>query len=176
MKEAADKVLGGLMAKTRRPKRWFPEVEQELYKMFQVRRKRKVRVSRRWATIAFKKLLTEMHPDDPQATALWPSFQFGRKRASNHSLSKRKNSNSRTSLWKSACQPSGYSARGRQLMQESAVWGTDSPRVGVAGPNTHPRTTVGGTAAAAFPRPQVGALPAEQEVEQGPSAVGVREQ
>lgn len=44
MKKASDKVVGDLMAKTQQ-KRWFADAETELYRLFLLHRKRKLKVS-----------------------------------------------------------------------------------------------------------------------------------
>ncbi|CAB1107192.1 unnamed protein product [Ectocarpus sp. CCAP 1310/34] len=89
---AADDVKKSLLAKQQR-KRWFPEAEKRLYKMFAERRKRKLKVSTLWLTIMFRKLVREMYPGDQRAAAFRASFRWARKWAKRHNLSKRRRTN-----------------------------------------------------------------------------------
>ncbi|CAB1104161.1 unnamed protein product [Ectocarpus sp. CCAP 1310/34] len=73
---AADEVKKSLLAK-QQPKRWFPEAEKRLYKMFVERRKRKLK----------------MYPGDQRAAAFRASFRWARKWAKRHNLSKRRRTN-----------------------------------------------------------------------------------
>ncbi|CAM9872033.1 unnamed protein product [Ectocarpus sp. 6 AP-2014] len=95
VQQAADKVRSSLMATCTRRRLWFPDAEKKLYKMLLARRKRKLRVSTRWITVTFKKLIMERYPQDPRAKAFRPSFRFAQKWATRHSLSKRRRSNSK---------------------------------------------------------------------------------
>ncbi|CAB1117664.1 unnamed protein product [Ectocarpus sp. CCAP 1310/34] len=90
--EAADDVKKSLLAK-QQPKRWFPEAEKRLYKMFVERRKRKSKVSTLWLTITFRRLVREMYPGDQRAAAFRAYFRWARKRAKRHNLSKRRRTN-----------------------------------------------------------------------------------
>lgn len=119
MAEAADKIKGALMKKTSRPQRWFPEAEKEMYKMYTARRKKKVRVSTRWLTVTFKKLLVEKYPNDTRAKSFRASYRFAQKWAKRHNLSKRRKSNSKSQsvverLPKIKAWHKGY----RQLLQQ----------------------------------------------------------
>ncbi|CAB1106446.1 unnamed protein product [Ectocarpus sp. CCAP 1310/34] len=89
---AADDVKKSLLAK-QQPKRWFPEAEKRLYKMFVERRKRKLKVSTLWLMIAFRKLGREMYPGDQRAAAFRASFRWAREWAKRHNLSKRRRTN-----------------------------------------------------------------------------------
>ncbi|CAB1117836.1 unnamed protein product [Ectocarpus sp. CCAP 1310/34] len=89
---AADDVKKRVLAK-QQPKRWFPEAEKRLYKMFVERRKRKLKVSTLCLTITFRKLLREMYPGDQRAAAFRASFRWARKWAKRHNLSKRRRTN-----------------------------------------------------------------------------------
>lgn len=62
MQQAADEVRSSLKATWTRRRLWFPDTEKELYKMLLARRKRKLRVSTRWITITFKKLIMDKYP------------------------------------------------------------------------------------------------------------------
>ncbi|CAB1107407.1 unnamed protein product [Ectocarpus sp. CCAP 1310/34] len=95
VQQAADKVRSSLMATCTQRRLWFPDAEKKLYKMSLARRKRKLRVSTRWITVTFKKLIMERYPQDPRAKAFRPSFRFAQKWATRHSLSKRWRSNSK---------------------------------------------------------------------------------
>ncbi|CAB1103214.1 unnamed protein product [Ectocarpus sp. CCAP 1310/34] len=89
---AADDVKKSLLAK-QQPKRWFPEAEKGLCKMFVERRKRKLKVSTLWLTITFRKLVREIYPGDQRAAAFRASFRWARKWAKRHNLYKRRRTN-----------------------------------------------------------------------------------
>eukprot|EP00903_Cladosiphon_okamuranus_P012014 g11281.t1 len=117
--DAADKVKGALMRKTSRPQRWFPEAEKEMYKMYTARRKKKVRVSTRWLTVTFKKLLAEKYPGDTRAKSFRASYRFAQKWAKRHNLSKRRKSNSKNkSVEERLPKIKVWHKRYRQLLQQ----------------------------------------------------------
>ncbi|CAM9910425.1 unnamed protein product [Pylaiella littoralis] len=116
---AADSVKKKLFDTTSRPKRWFPEAEKALYKMYRERRKKKVRVSTRWLTVTFKKLLAEKYPDDPRAKTFRASHRFAQKWAKRHSLSMRRKSNSKNkSLEERLPKIKVWHKRYRELLRE----------------------------------------------------------
>ena len=92
VKEASGEVTKDLFAK-QSPRRWFPEAEQQLYKLFMARRKRKPNVSTLWVTVSYRKLLRDMYPDNPKAVAFRPSYRWAQRWANRHNLSKRRRSN-----------------------------------------------------------------------------------
>ena len=80
---------------SQQPKRWFPEAENKLYKLFLARRKKKLKVSTLWLMVTYRKLLQEMYPTDNRAAAFRPSIRWMRKWGKTHLLSKRRRSNSK---------------------------------------------------------------------------------
>eukprot|EP00903_Cladosiphon_okamuranus_P011389 g10732.t1 len=92
VRNAASDVTMTLLAKEQ-PRRWFPAVEKELYRLFLDRRKRKLKVSTLWLTVTFRKLLEEKHPADNRAAAFRPSFRWMQKWAKRHSVVQRRRTN-----------------------------------------------------------------------------------
>ncbi|CAB1107559.1 unnamed protein product [Ectocarpus sp. CCAP 1310/34] len=114
---AADDVKESLLAK-QQPKRWFPEAEKRLYKMFVERRKRKLKVSTLWLTITFRKLVRETYPGDQRAAAFRASFRWARKWAKGHNLSKRRRTNLKKSVEERPPKIQRFHRLFRKLLQE----------------------------------------------------------
>lgn len=87
--------------------------------MYTARRKKKVRVSTRWLTVTFKKLLAEKYPGDTRAKSFRASYRFTQKWAKRHNLSKRRKSNSKNkSVEERLPKIKVWHKRYRQLLQE----------------------------------------------------------
>ena len=91
VKEASGEVTKDLFAK-QSPRRWFPEVEQQLYDLYMARRKRKLKGFALWVTVTYRKLLRDIYPDNPKAVAFSPSYRWAQRWANRHNLSRRRRS------------------------------------------------------------------------------------
>ena len=63
VQRASSQIVANL-TKTPHPKSWFPSAEHKLYSLFRARHKNDQKVSPRWITVTFNKILREDHADD----------------------------------------------------------------------------------------------------------------
>lgn len=69
------------------------EAEQELYKLYNARRKRELNVSTLWVTVRYRKLPRDMYLDNARSVAFRPSYRWAQWWAKCHTLSRRRRSN-----------------------------------------------------------------------------------
>ena len=82
------------MKKVRR-KGWFQKEEAELYRIFQHRRLKKLKVSTLWVSVTLCKLLLKNQPNDAKARAVAGSRRWANNWARKHNLSHRRKRNSK---------------------------------------------------------------------------------
>ena len=117
--EKTSRLIVADLSRKPRANRWFPDAERKLYSLFQARRKNKQKVSTRWISVTFKKILREDHADDRRSLAFRASYRWARKWAKSHNLSTRRKSNSKNkSVQERLPKIQRWHKRFRQLLRE----------------------------------------------------------
>ena len=94
IKQASRRIVADL-SRTPRANQWFPSAERILYSLFQARRKNKQKVSTKWVSVTFNKILREDHADGRRSRTFRASYRWARKWAKTHNLSTRRKSNNK---------------------------------------------------------------------------------